>query len=176
MGGWLDDGSWFRFGRFSRFQGVEDDAVTKNADHGDATGELAKGTRQQTDHGSKTRTGGVLQLATSDHFKCDSATKSSDENAEDEKEAFTRLRQIMVELHKPDDQHFFLRREMAAKALMGPWYDRWITKGYGLIADYGWSMLRPVVGLAALWVVGWLLDGLIVCVWGKKAGGNRLAI
>ena len=95
----------------------------------------------------------------------------TDDNAEDEKEAFTRLRQIMVELHKPDDQHFFLRREMAAKALMGPWYDRWITKGYGLIADYGWSMLRPVVGLAALWVVGWLLM-LMQFQWHCVMGGG----
>ena len=95
----------------------------------------------------------------------------TDDNAEDEKEAFTRLRQIMVELHKPDDQHFFLRREMAAKACLGPWYDRWITKGYGLIADYGWSMMRPVVGLAALWATGWLLM-LMQFQWHCVMGGG----
>jgi len=76
------------------------------------------------------------------------------DNAEDEKEAFTRLRQIMVELHKPDDQHFFLRREMAAKAFLGPWYDRLATIIYGKVADYGWSMMRPLCCLGFVWLVG----------------------
>lgn len=75
-------------------------------------------------------------------------------NAADEKEAHTRLRQIMTELHKPDDAHFFLRMEMAAKGQLGPGYDRLITRAYGAISDYGWSMMRPLAGLFVVWLLG----------------------
>lgn len=93
------------------------------------------------------------------------------DNASDEKEAFTRLRQIMVELHKPDDQHFFFQREMAAKAFIGPWYDRLGVRLYGWVSDYGWSMMRPLCCLAAVWVIGWLLM-LMQFQWHCVMGGG----
>jgi len=46
------------------------------------------------------------------------------ENAADGKRAYTRLRQLMNELHKPDDEHFFFRREMRCNAHLEGWPHR----------------------------------------------------
>lgn len=76
-------------------------------------------------------------------------------NAEDGKQAYTRLRQMMNDLHKPDDEHFFFRQEMRCKAILEPWPDNWVIRGYGLISDFGNSVMRPLIGLGGLIVVVW---------------------
>ena len=74
-------------------------------------------------------------------------------NADDGKRAYTRLRQLMHELHKPDDAHFFFRQEMRCKAeLEGP-PDSWVIGLYGLIAGFGYSVTRPACWLLGMWFV-----------------------
>jgi hypothetical protein len=102
---------------------------------------------------------------------------ATEKNAVREKSAHTRLRQIMVELHKPDDTHFFHRMEMRAKAHIGPWYEKWITRAYGVISDYGCSMMRPVFGLTVLWFSGWVYYGasfICHCQSGVQGKGDGL--
>ena len=70
----------------------------------------------------------------------------------------------MNELHKPDDEHFFLRREFRCKALLGPWHERWLVRAYGALSDFGYSVLRPVWGLGTVIVVFWLVY-LMTFVW-----------
>ena len=71
------------------------------------------------------------------------------QNAARSKRAYTRLRQVMNELHKPDAEHFFGRQEMRCDAyLNGPLFKA-LSKGYGAVSDYGYSIVRP-----AAWLVG----------------------
>ncbi len=42
----------------------------------------------------------------------------TEDNAAEGKRAYTRLRQLMNELHKPDDEHFFFRQEMKCDAVL----------------------------------------------------------
>ncbi len=77
------------------------------------------------------------------------------ENAEAGKRAYTRLRQVMSDLHKPDDEHFFYRQEMRCKAAsaskllerLGFWL-------YRTLSDFGWSFERPAIALFCLWALG----------------------
>ena len=79
------------------------------------------------------------------------------DTAEDDKSSYARLRQLMNELHRPDEEYFFLRREMRCKALLDePWERIW-TQLYGVVSDYGYSVWRPILALLVVVTVGWLL-------------------
>ncbi len=84
------------------------------------------------------------------------------ENAADGKRAYTRLRQLMNALHKPDDEHFFFRQEMKCDAVLKTGWDRFIVQSFGRISDYGYGVTRPAACLTILWSVpaaiytGWL--------------------
>jgi hypothetical protein len=69
------------------------------------------------------------------------------ETAETAEQAYTRLRQVMKELDKPDDEAFFGRQELRCKALTEGWFHRLVSRGYGWISDYGFSIGRPLIGL-----------------------------
>lgn len=80
--------------------------------------------------------------------------EATSDNAEDGKQAYTRLRQIAVDNHNPDLEHFFLRQEMRCKeALAKTFVDRLMFKGYRWIADSGISVVRPATGLALIWLI-----------------------
>ncbi len=83
--------------------------------------------------------------------------KVTAENAEDSKQAYTRLRQIMLQLEKPDDAQFFARQEMRCKGQLETGLARWANLGFGAISDYGYSLSRPLYGLAGIWAVGALI-------------------
>ena len=72
------------------------------------------------------------------------------ENAAESKRAYTRLRQVMSELHKPDDEHFFGRQEMRCKALLEGRFQRAVSGLFELVSDYGYSVTRPLVGLGCV--------------------------
>ncbi|MEX0970887.1 MAG: pentapeptide repeat-containing protein [Paracoccaceae bacterium] len=78
--------------------------------------------------------------------------KTAERSADD----YSRLRQFMNKLQKPDDEHFFLRQELACKAMLGGWWHRLPIRLYGWVSDYGYSLLRPTIGLAATWLVPFL--------------------
>lgn len=81
------------------------------------------------------------------------------ENSGTGKQAYTRLRQIAVEVHNPDREHFFLRQEMYCKEVRAGWFDRWIFKLYRVLADSGISVARPVLGLALIIGLPWGILG-----------------
>jgi len=56
-------------------------------------------------------------------------------NAENGKVYYTRLRSLMSELHKVDDEHFFFRQEMRCKAFLGCWLECLPVRLYGRISD-----------------------------------------
>jgi len=46
---------------------------------------------------------------------------------------------------------------MRCKAVLDPWPDNWVIRGYGAISDFGHSMVRPLIGLAGVITVFWPL-------------------
>jgi hypothetical protein len=72
-------------------------------------------------------------------------------NAGDGKRAYARLRQIMNELQKPDEEHFLFRQEMRCKAHEEEWWNRWPIRAFGAFSDFGYSVVRPLLWLLALW-------------------------
>lgn len=83
----------------------------------------------------------------------------TDENADDSKQAYTRLRQIAAGNHNPDLEHFFLRQEMRCKQHLARRFDKWFFGAYALFSDYGISVVRPVAGLALVLAIGTLAIG-----------------
>lgn len=80
------------------------------------------------------------------------------DEAEDDKDAYRRLRQVSANQHNPEAEHFFLRQEMACDAVLKEdWLSRFIVRAFGWISSYGYSVWRPVAGLFATWIVGSLL-------------------
>ena len=76
------------------------------------------------------------------------------EIAEDGKRAYTRLRQLMLRLEKPDDAHFFFRQEMRCKEFEEDhWWNRVPITLFRWLSDYGYSVARPAAGLALAWLV-----------------------
>ncbi|MCG6903217.1 MAG: pentapeptide repeat-containing protein, partial [Rhodobacter sp.] len=75
------------------------------------------------------------------------------------KRAYTRLRQVMNGLHKPDAEAFFGRQELRCDAFDGGQLNRWMNWGYGFVSEYGHSVGRPIAGLAVLIAVFWGILG-----------------
>lgn len=73
-------------------------------------------------------------------------------NGEEGKRAYTRLRQIMNDSHKPDEEYFFYRQEMKCKAAVERWPDRWIISSFGHLSDFGFSIARPIFALLFIWI------------------------
>lgn len=76
------------------------------------------------------------------------------ETAEQAERAYTRLRQAMKELDKPDDEAFFGRQELRCKALTEGRFHRLVSRGYGFFSDYGFSIGRPLAGLGTVVFAG----------------------
>jgi len=73
------------------------------------------------------------------------------------KSAFQTLRLHMEKIRNHEQELKFSRLEMQARERrVGskdvPWWVRWLSRGYGLIADYGQSALRPY-----LWLIGFYI-------------------
>ena len=76
-----------------------------------------------------------------------------------DKDAYRRLRQVSAAQHNPENEHFFLRQEMACSGVdpAKTWLSRFVVRGFGVLSDYGYGLWQPLIGLAATVVVGWLL-------------------
>ena len=74
---------------------------------------------------------------------------------EESKDAYRRLRQISAAQHNPENEHFFLRQEMACSAeVQDNLLSKWVIKGFGFFSDYGYSVGRPLAGLLGVWAIG----------------------
>ncbi len=79
--------------------------------------------------------------------------KATRANATANKNAYRRLRQISAAHHNPENEHFFLRQEMACDALLKEdWLGRFIVRAFGLVSRYGYSVARPGLVLILLWL------------------------
>lgn len=66
------------------------------------------------------------------------------------------LRHAMARQMLPEEEHFFFRREMWGAERTGGLLRRIPVWIYGALSDYGHSIGRPVILLAALWLAGFL--------------------
>ncbi len=90
--------------------------------------------------------------------------KPEAKTAREDASAYVRLKQLMVDAHKPDDALFFLRREFRCKLLTEKKRERiWIWLFWKL-SHFGYSIWRPFLGLAALITAFWLIY-LVSFIW-----------
>ncbi|MBL1436726.1 MAG: pentapeptide repeat-containing protein [Rhodobacteraceae bacterium] len=74
-------------------------------------------------------------------------------SAHDGVEAYTRLRQIMSDLKKPEEEHFFFRQEFNCKALIGSFWERLPIRLFRRVSNFGHGLKQPIVGLSLLWLI-----------------------
>ena len=67
------------------------------------------------------------------------------------------IRHILTKQGRPEDAHFFFRREMSYARQVGPIWQRSPYILYGWLSDFGYSILRPTVCLSLLWIIGFAL-------------------
>ena len=74
----------------------------------------------------------------------------------DDLEAYERLKLIMAEQRKFADEHMFLRQELRCREARYPGdFESVVSRIFGLLSFYGWSVTRPLKGLAFTWLAGW---------------------
>ncbi len=62
------------------------------------------------------------------------------------------IRHAIAKQGLPEEEHYFFRREMRFRAKIGTVFDRLPYILYQELSDFGNSIIRPTVGLLALWV------------------------
>jgi hypothetical protein len=79
---------------------------------------------------------------------------------EDARASCAVIRHLLTKQGLPEDAHFFFRREMHYAGRSGPCLARMPYLLYGAVSDYGYSILRPLIGLAlVLFAMTWALWG-----------------
>ena len=82
------------------------------------------------------------------------------ENAPKEgKEACAVIRHVVSQQSRADDAHFFFRREMAFAERAGTWGQVLPIRLFRWVSRYGYSIERPIAGLAFVIGFGWALLG-----------------
>ncbi len=81
------------------------------------------------------------------------------ERAQEDKDSYRRLRQVSAAQQNPENEHFFLRQEMACSGVdpKKDWISRFVVRAFGFFSDYGYSIWRPLFGLVGIWIGGALL-------------------
>lgn len=67
------------------------------------------------------------------------------------------IRHAVAKQGLPEDEHFFYRKEMHFAGQIGSIWQRLPYRFFGLVSDYGHSIIRPTVGLFALWLIPFLI-------------------
>ena len=62
------------------------------------------------------------------------------------------IRHAVAKQGLPEEEHYFFRREMRFRAKIGTVFERLPYILYQELSDFGNSIIRPTVGLLALWV------------------------
>lgn len=73
-----------------------------------------------------------------------------EQDAKDAKDSAAALRHVMAKQARPEEEHFFFRREMYHTARIGSWYQRLPYRVFGLVSDFGHAIDRPAWCLVSL--------------------------
>lgn len=96
--------------------------------------------------------------------------KSTEQDAETAKNSCATIRNCFAKQGLPEEEHFFFRREMRFAGQIGSIWQRLPYRLYGLVSNYGYSIARPVLWLAALIVTCFLIYQFAFN-WGEFRGG-----
>ncbi|MEP3199184.1 MAG: hypothetical protein ABJO57_15005 [Lentilitoribacter sp.] len=77
--------------------------------------------------------------------------------------AYECLRKIMVTQGKLDQEYLFMKLEMAVRRKSDSLGRTIPLYMYGVLSDYGWSYLRPALGMALIWLLGVVYFSIYVC-------------
>ncbi len=97
--------------------------------------------------------------------------------AYDHRRAYERLKLLMDAQKKTHDEHMFHRMELKCTESEDGFPANVPSQLYGLVSGYGWSFMRPALGLAAVMVLGWFWMGLWFAISGQcpePLGGPRV--
>lgn len=72
------------------------------------------------------------------------------------------IRQAIAIQGRPEEEHFFFRREMECRSLSGSIFHRLPYRLFGTLSEFGYSIKRPLVGLLGLWLVFGVAYGFLV--------------
>ena len=80
------------------------------------------------------------------------------EAVEDHRRAYERLKLLMDQQNKFQEEHFFFRKEMECRSAeeRSPTL-RFVYRAFGWISDYGWDLKRPAEWLLNVWAGGAVL-------------------
>jgi len=77
--------------------------------------------------------------------------------------AYEHLKKEMERLKKHEDEHVFFTRELRCREVIAGFPRHLVSRLYGGLSAYGWSILRPLQAMLALWAAGlmvlWPLGG-----------------
>lgn len=80
--------------------------------------------------------------------------KSPDYDPKISRESCATIRHALAKQGLLEDAHFFFRREMYSAGEIGSTVQRLPYLIYGWLSDYGYSIQRPAIGLALVWLFG----------------------
>ncbi len=76
------------------------------------------------------------------------------------------LRHTMSRQSLPEEEHFFFRREMFHAQRAEPWWKVVHVDIFDALSEYGFSIVRPLVWLAAVWALGvWVYSTATAFSW-----------
>lgn len=99
-----------------------------------------------------------------DHRKDDALNKAS-------KESCAVIRHAVAKQGLPEDEHFFFRREMYFAGRSDNFWQNLPYRFFGLVSDYGHSILRPCLFLLGLWIIPALIY-LWAMTWASVMSGS----
>jgi hypothetical protein len=85
------------------------------------------------------------------------SSQNCEQNPEEAKATCEILREQMEAQGLHEQAHFFFRREMHFARKTGPFWQAIPNCFFYFLSDYGYSILRPVLGLLSCWITGALI-------------------
>jgi hypothetical protein len=93
------------------------------------------------------------------------------------RESCSIMRHALNQQGLPEDEHFFFRKEMGFNSEIGGRWQRLPYRLFGLVSEYGYSIYRPLIGLAILAFVSMMAIMIVlVAIEGTRTFGNGWAL
>ena len=80
-------------------------------------------------------------------------TEGSQKELEAAKDSCSIIRHAVAQQGRPEDEHFFFRKEMGFAAQIGGVLQRLPYQLFGWVSGFGYSIARPVAGLGVVWLL-----------------------
>lgn len=155
---WFDSANfcgdaWFANATFERFANFTGATFEKIASFSDCQFGRTTSFRETRFHGTFPRlSGAILHQNTIFTAKDRFWPAMSSVEPEAGRDSLAVIRHAIAKQGLPEEEHYFFRREMRFRAKIGTVFERLPYILYQELSDFGNSIVRPTVGLIALWV------------------------